>query len=78
MSDELNGWPYDKRYVEGQLRDLKNGQTLHVTAIERVEAKLAEIESELRAYKRAAQILIAIASACGALVGWAAKALGRA
>lgn len=78
MSEELSGWPYDKRYVEGQLQDLKASQAAQSTMLERVEAKLTEIETELKAYKRAAQILIAIGSVFGAVIGWFAKAMGKA
>lgn len=77
MSDELNGWPYDKRYVEGQLKDLKASQAAQSSMLERVEAKLTEIETELRAYKRAAQFLIALGSAVGVVLGWFAKAMGK-
>lgn len=78
MSDDANGWPYDKRYVEGQLGDLKTSQAAQSVMLERVEAKLTEIETELRAYKRAAQILLAISSAFGIVLGWFAKAMGKA
>jgi len=78
MTDEPNGWPYDKRYVEGQLKDLKASQAAQSSMLERVEAKLTEIETELKAYKRAAQMLIAIGSLFGAVIGWFAKAMGKA
>lgn len=77
MSDELNGWPYDKRYVEGQLKDLKASQANQSSMLERVEAKLAEIETELKAYKRAAQILMALSTFLGAVIGYFAKAFGK-
>ena len=77
VSAEFNGWQYDKRYVEGQLRDLKENQGEQGEILLRLESKLSEIETELRSFKRAAQILVAIGTAIGAAGGWIVKALGK-
>lgn len=75
MPEEPND---NRRYVDYRLDDLKAGQVHQAAVLDTVMAKLAEIETELRAYKRAAQILIAIGSLFGAVVGWFAKAMGKA
>ena len=75
MPEELND---NRRYVDYRLDDLKRGQDHQAGVLEGVVAKLAEIETELRAYKRAAQLLMALGTFLGAVLGWFAKALGKA
>lgn len=75
MPEELND---NRRYVDYRLDDLKRGQDHQAGVLEGVVAKLAEIETELRAYKRAAQLLMALGTFLGAALGWFAKALGKA
>lgn len=72
------GWATDKRYIEGQLTDLKRGQDQQAELLNRVMSKLNEVESELKSYKRVGQILVAIAGFVGGLAGWIAKAIGKA
>lgn len=68
----------NRRYVDYRLDDLKRGQEHQAGVLEEVIKKLAEIETELKAYKRAAQLLVALGSFLGALFGWFAKAMGKA
>lgn len=75
MSD--NGWATDKRYIEGQLSDLKLGQAEQGALLREVMSKLNEVEGELKSYKRVGQILAAIAGAVGGLAGWIAKTMGQ-
>jgi hypothetical protein len=75
MSDDANE---NRRYVDYRLDDLKEGQEHQGRVLETVMRKLSDIEVELRAYKRAVQILVAIGSIFGACLGWFAKALGKA
>lgn len=75
MPEELND---NRRYVDYRLDDLKRGQEHQASVLEGVVSKLSEIETELRAYKRAAQLLVALGSFLGAVLGWFAKALGKA
>lgn len=74
MTEEPND---NRRYVDYRLDDLKRGQEHQASVLDGVVAKLAEIETELRAYKRAAQMLVALGSLIGAVVGWFAKAIGK-
>ena len=74
MTDEPND---NRRYVDYRLDDLKRGQEHQAGVLEGVVAKLAEIETELKAYKRAAQILMAISTFLGAVIGYFAKAFGK-
>lgn len=71
MASGESNWAVEKHYVERQLDDLK-------ASVGVITAELSEIRTELRAYKRAAQLLIAIGSVCGAVIGWFAKAMGKA
>lgn len=74
MTEEPND---NRRYVDYRLDDLKRGQEHQASVLDGVVAKLAEIETELKAYKRAAQMLVALGSLIGAMVGWFAKAMGK-
>lgn len=75
MSDDTTE---NRRYVDYRLDDLKAGQMHQGKVLETLMEKLSEIETELRAYKRAAQLLIALGSFLGAILGWFAKAAGKA
>ena len=75
MTEEPND---NRRYVDYRLDDLKRGQEHQAGVLDGVVAKLAEIETEHQAYKRAAQLLVALGSFLGALAGWFAKAMGKA
>lgn len=71
MTEEQSNWAVEKHYVERQLDDLKASVGL-------ITAELSEIRTELRAYKRAAQFLVALGSMIGIVLGWFAKAMGKA
>lgn len=71
MTSDQNNWAVEKPYIERQLSDLKSSLGI-------ITDELSEIRTELRAYKRAAQFLIAIGSVVGAVLGWFAKAFGKA
>lgn len=70
MNDSSDNWGIEKPYIVRQLTELKD-------SMDSITAKLAEIETELRAYKRAAQFLIGLGSFIGLVVGWFAKAMGK-
>lgn len=73
--DSRDNWTAEKPYIIKQLDAMRE-------SIDAMSGKLAEIEteikSEIKSYRRVAQILIAIGSLVGAVVGWFAKALGKA
>lgn len=66
-----DNWTAEKPYITKQLDALRE-------SMDSMAEKLGEIETELRAYKRAAQFLIALGSAVGLILGWFAKAIGKA
>lgn len=70
MTSGESNWAVEKHYVERQLDDLK-------ASVGVITAELSEIRTELRAYKRAAQFLIALGSVVGMALGWFAKAMGK-
>ncbi len=71
MTSGESNWAVEKHYVERQLDDLKDSVGV-------ITAELSEIRTELRAYKRAAQFLVALGSMIGIVLGWFAKAMGKA
>lgn len=70
MNDISDNWGIEKPYIVRQLTELKD-------SMDSITAKLAEIETELRSYKRAAQFLIGLGSFVGLVIGWFAKAMGK-